>query len=68
MTCITGVILARNEERDIVRLLEAIQPLVDEILVNDRESTDSLRDSGSSDLSRAEFGHDSDYLTGENSR
>ena len=65
---ITSVILTRNEERDIMRCLEAIQPLVDEILLNDRESTDALSASRSSDVSRAEFGHDSDYLSAENSR
>ena len=39
-TSITGVVLARNEERNIVRCLEALRPHVDELILIDMESTD----------------------------
>ena len=37
---ITGVVLARNEEHNIVACLRSLQPYVDEIILIDMESTD----------------------------
>ena len=37
---ITGVVLARNEEANIVECLESLQPHVGEIILIDMESTD----------------------------
>jgi glycosyltransferase involved in cell wall biosynthesis len=37
---ITGVVLARNEERNIVECLQSLRPHVEEILLIDMESTD----------------------------
>ncbi|HUG67900.1 MAG TPA: glycosyltransferase [Pirellulaceae bacterium] len=37
---ITGVVLVRNEERNIVDCLRSLWPYVDEIILNDMESTD----------------------------